>query len=137
MASPLKTTELFQVASASVRVDDTTYLRMLLNLREKSSSFRDGHALAKPSYVTRPRSRASLAISSSDLNLSPSGPRSYWKVHGPSFGFSPPGPSMPPSTDTNSVITILPIKLPPFRECGRNTRPHLLHERPGAISTPP
>src|SRR3979409_1968893 len=52
--SPLSTVELFH--SGSSRVEETTYLGMLLNLSANSSS-RDGHAFAKPSQGTRPGQR--------------------------------------------------------------------------------
>jgi hypothetical protein len=55
------------VHSGLVSVRETTYLGMLLNLSANSPS-RDGHAAAKPSYVTRPRSCAADARVSSTLN---------------------------------------------------------------------
>src|SRR2546423_354829 len=56
--SPLMTVEL--VHSGLSNVVDTTNLGMLLNLSANSPSL-DGQESAKPSYVTRPRRRASLA----------------------------------------------------------------------------
>src|SRR4051794_28390644 len=104
------TCELFHAGSDSV--DDTTYLGMLLNLSAKPPSpARSGHAAAKPSYVTRPSSRASDAIVSSSLYWLPSSPRSKLKVQGPSSSFSPPGPSMTPSRDTNWVTTSFLMRL--------------------------
>src|SRR4051794_273427 len=58
----------------------------------------------------RPSSRASAAITSSTLNLSPSGPRSNSNAHPPRSMFSePPGSSITPSTVTNCDTTSLPI----------------------------
>src|SRR5438309_961730 len=108
--SPFSTVELFQ--SGSCRVDETTYLGMVLNLSANSPSL-DGHASAKPSYVTRPSSRASAERASSSLNLSPSSPRLISKLQPPCLKLSaPPGSSMTPSSDTNSVTTIRPIAPP-------------------------
>src|SRR5258708_15231003 len=105
--SPLSTVELFH--SAFSRVEETTYLGMLLNLSAKSF-FADGQAAAKPSYVTRPSSSASLLRVSSSLNLSPSCPRSILKVQPACLKPTPPpGASITPSSETNSVTTILPI----------------------------
>src|SRR4029453_11384343 len=101
------TVELFH--SGSLRVDETTYLGMALNLSANSPSL-DGHAAAKPSYVLRPSSRASDDIVSSSLNLSPSSPRLISKLQPPCLNSSPPpGASMTPSSDTNSVTTIRPL----------------------------
>src|SRR3954454_8608051 len=109
--SPERTVVLFHSGSRSV--DDTTYFGMLLNLSAKSP-VRDGHASAKPSYVTRPSSSASDSSSSSTLNLFPSSPRSISNVQPPYLKSSaPPGSSITPSSDTNSVTTILPISLTP------------------------
>src|SRR5258708_25957702 len=105
--SPLSTVELFH--SAFSRVEETTYLGMLLNL-SANSFFMDGQAAAKPSYVTRPSSSASLLRVSSSLNLSPSFPRSILKVQPACLKPTPPpGASITPSSETNSVTTILPI----------------------------
>ena len=99
--------------SGSRSVDETTYFGMLLNLSANSPS-RDGHASAKPSYVTRPSSSASDSIVSSSLNLFPSSPRSISNVQPPYLKSSaPPGSSITPSSDTNSVTTILPISITP------------------------
>src|SRR5256714_6147926 len=104
--SPLSTVELFQSASSSV--EETTYLGMLLNLSANSPSL-EGQALAKPSYVTRPSSSASESRVSSSLNLSPSSPRLNSKLQPPySKSSAPPGSSMTPSSETNSVTTIFP-----------------------------
>src|SRR3954453_4476948 len=47
---------------------------------------------------------------SSSLNLSPSSPRAISKVHPPCLKSSaPPGSSITPSSETNSVTTIFPI----------------------------
>src|SRR4051794_29835347 len=49
-------------------------------------------------------------MTSSTLNLSPSGPRSYLNAQPPRSQFSdPPGSSITPSTDTNCDTTNLPI----------------------------
>src|SRR6266511_4776268 len=105
--SPLNTVELLQSGSSSV--EETTYLGMVLNLSANSPSL-DGQAFAKPSYVTRPSSRASEESVSSSLNLSPSSPRLISKVQPPCLKSSaPPGSSMTPSSETNSVTTILPM----------------------------
>ena len=105
--SPLSTVEL--VHSGSDNVDETTYFGMVLNLSANSPSL-DGHAAAKPSYVTRPSSNASDAIVSSSLNLFPSSPRSISKLQPPYLKFSdPPGSSTTPSSDMNSVTRILAI----------------------------
>src|SRR5713226_3620731 len=108
--SPLRIVELFQ--SAFLRVEDTTYLGMLLNLSENGSPLLDGQAAAKPSYVTRPSSSASESSTSSILNLSPSFPRLNLNVHPPCLEPSdPPGSSITPSIETNSLTTIRPIIL--------------------------
>ncbi len=50
---------------------------------------------------------------SSTLNLSPSSPRLNSKLQPPYVKSSaPPGSSMTPSSETNSVTTILPIPFP-------------------------
>src|SRR3954471_22065222 len=110
--APSSTVELFQ--SGSFSVEETTYFGMLLNLSANSPS-RDGHASAKPSYVLRPSRSASDSIVSSSLNLSPSSPRLISKLQPPCLKSSaPPGSSITPSSDTNSVTTIFPISMPPF-----------------------
>src|SRR5919204_6443506 len=104
--SPFSTVELFHLGCRMV--EETTYLGMVLNLSANSPSL-DGQASANPSYVIRPRSRASDERVSSSLNLSPSAPRLIPKVQPPYLKSSdPPGSSMTPSSDTNSVTTILP-----------------------------
>src|SRR6266536_2393789 len=104
--SPFSTVELFH--SGASRVEETTYLGMALNLSANSPSL-DGQASAKPSYVTRPSNRATDERASSSLNLSPSSPRLISKLQPPYLKSSaPPGSSMTPSSDTNSVTTILP-----------------------------
>ncbi len=55
---------LFHVGSLSVL--ETTYFGIELNLSANSFCI-DGHAAAKPSYVRRPSSRASLSIVSCSL----------------------------------------------------------------------
>src|SRR6476620_6148291 len=105
--SPLSTVELFHSGSSSV--EDTTYLGMVLNWSANSPSL-DGQAAGKPSEVTRPSSRASASRASSSLNLSPSSPRAISKLQPPYLKSSdPPGSSTTPSSETNSVTTILPI----------------------------
>src|SRR5256712_1627463 len=86
--------ELFQ--SSFFNVLEATYFAMLLKRSANpSGSFRSGQAAAKPSYVTRPSSRASEARVSSNLNFqSASSPN--WNVH-----FS--GDSTTPSNDMNNV----------------------------------
>src|SRR5690349_2065052 len=82
---------------------------MLLNRSAKSPS-RSGHASAKPSYVTRPSRKASESSTSSYLNLSPSSPRENSNDQPPYLKSSaPPGSSITPSSETNSVTTIRPI----------------------------
>src|SRR3954447_1938929 len=108
--STLITVELFQSGLSSVA--ETTYFGMLLNLSANSPS-RDGHASAKPSKVVRPSSSASADMTSSSLNWSPSGPRSYLNAQPPrSQSSDPPGSSITPSTDTNCETTILPMSPP-------------------------
>src|SRR5260370_20313153 len=108
---PLRIVELFQ--SAFFSVWETTYLGMLLNLPENGSPLSLGQACAKPSYVTRPNSCASALRTSSSLNLSPSSLRANLKVHAPCLlPSAPPGSSITPSSETNSVTTILPIVIP-------------------------
>ena len=103
--SPLSTVELFQ--SACVRVLETTYLGIAFILSAKpTSSVMPGHALAKPSYVTRPSSSASWPRVSSSLYFIPSGSLNL-NVQPPCRKPSaPPGSSITPSADTNSVTTI-------------------------------
>ena len=61
---------------------------------------------------------------SSSLNWSPSSPRSISNDHAPrSKSLSPPGASMTPSNDKNSVTTILPTSVPPW-VAGRASRYH-------------
>src|SRR3989442_510167 len=105
--SPLSTVELFQSGFSSV--EDTTYLGMLLNLCANSPSC-DGHALANSWYVTRPSSSAAESRVSSILNLPPSSPCSILNVHPPYLKPSaPPGSSITPSSEMNSVTTIRPM----------------------------
>src|SRR5919204_4745156 len=97
------------VHSGLLSVEETTYFGIVLNLSANSPS-RDGHAAANPSYVRRPRSKASESIVSSSLNWSPSSPRLNSKLQPPcSKSSAPPGSSITPSSDTNSVTTIRPI----------------------------
>jgi hypothetical protein len=70
------------VHSGSRSVDETTYLGIELKRSAKSPS-RSGHASAKPSYVARPRSIASLPMVSSTLNCIPSSPVEISKVQPP------------------------------------------------------
>lgn len=83
-----------QSVSAAAAASLCTALRL-----PRSSVSIDGQACANPWYVTRPSSSASLANSSSDLNERPAGPRSSWNVQR--------GSSMTPSSEMNSVTTIL------------------------------
>src|SRR3954451_6667776 len=106
--SPSSTVELLH--SGLLSVEETTYFGIWLNFSANSPS-RDGQASAKPSYVTRPSSSASASRASSSLNLSPSSPRLYSKLQPPYLKSSlPPGSSTTPSSDTNSVTTIRPIR---------------------------
>src|SRR2546425_10830645 len=92
--SPLSTCELFH--SSFLRVLVATCLGMLLNRSANpSGSLRLGHEAAKPSYVTRPKRRASEEKVSSCLNLAISSFQ-YGNDH-----FS--GDSTTPSNDTNKV----------------------------------
>ena len=103
------TVELFHSAFSSVA--ETTYFGIeFIRSAKPTSSVTDGHAAANPSYVTRPSSCASAAMCSSNLNLSPSAPRLNLNVH-PACSKSPAGPgdSNTPSSETNSVTTILPM----------------------------
>src|SRR5918996_3970715 len=102
------TVELFH--SGSLSVEETTYLGIPLNLSANSPP-RPGQASAKPSYVTRPRRSASVAIVSSSLNFSPSSPRLNLKLQPLcSKSSDPPGSSNTPSAETNSVTTTLPMR---------------------------
>ena len=97
------------VHCGSSSVVDTTYFGIELN-RSANSPSRDGHAAAKPSYVLRPSSSARVLRVSSSLKASPSSPRLYAKLQPPYLKSSdPPGSSTTPSSDTNSVTTILPM----------------------------
>ncbi len=91
--------------SGSLSVVETTNFGIALNLSANSPS-RCGHAPAKLSYVRRPMSSASACIVSSSLNWLPSSPRSNSNVHPGYLNGSPPGASITPSSDTNSVTTI-------------------------------
>src|SRR3954452_4590364 len=105
--SPSSTVVLPHDGSRSVA--DTTYFGIWLNLSANSPS-RSGHASAKPSYVLRPSSIAALCIVSSSLNWSPSSPRENSKAQPPCLALSlPPGSSMTPSTDTNSLTMMRPM----------------------------
>src|SRR5215210_926791 len=107
--SPSSTVVFVHCGSRSV--EDTTYFGMVLNLSANSPS-RPGQESAKPSYVLRPSSIASLPIVSSTLNWSPSSPRENAKAQPPCLKSSdPPGSSMTPSRDTNSVTTMRAICL--------------------------
>src|ERR1051326_4857353 len=102
---PRKMVEFCQ--SALSRVRETTYFgSVLIRSAKPASSVLDGQAAANPSYVLRPKSCASAAISSSNLNLSPSGPRLKRNAQPPKGNPSdPPGSSTTPSNVTNSVTT--------------------------------
>src|SRR3954463_1803952 len=95
----------------SVSVEETTYFGIEFILSAKPcSSVIDGQAAAKPSYVLRPSSMASAAINSSNLNLSPSSPRSKRNAQPPPrMPSAPPGSSITPSSVTNSETTIVLI----------------------------
>src|SRR6202012_2616663 len=102
-----------QVASPSARVLETTYLWMLFIRWPKASWSMSGQAAAKPWEVVRPSSSDSASNSSSYLNWSPSLARSKSKVHR--------GSSMTPSSDTNSVTTILLIAFLPLSDAGSSS----------------
>src|SRR4051794_23981699 len=105
--SPSSTVVLPHDGSRSV--EDTTYFGIWLNLSANSPS-RSGHASAKPSYVLRPSSIAALCIVSSSLNWSPSSPRENSNAQPPCLALSlPPGSSITPSTDTNSLTMMRPM----------------------------
>src|SRR3954469_13992848 len=117
---PSRTVVLFH--SGSLSVVETTNFGIELNLSANSPS-RWGQAPAKLSYVRRPRSRASACLVSSSLNWLPSSPRSNSKVQ-PGYlkSGSPPGASITPSSDTNSVTTILAGMGRPPRWVGSRSR---------------
>src|SRR3954469_20653892 len=106
--SPLRIVEFSQ--SALCNVFDTTYFGIVFIFWAKPTlSERLGHAAAKPSYVRRPRSCASASSTSSSLNASPSSPRSNSKVQPPClYSSPPPGASITPSREMNSVTTMFP-----------------------------
>src|SRR2546428_10660208 len=91
--SPLINCELFH--ASFFKVLDATNFGMLLNGSANAPSFLPGQAAATPSYVTRPRSSASVARSSSTLN--------FWvsSLQNGKLHFS--GDSTTPSSDTNRV----------------------------------
>src|SRR5215472_8380404 len=94
----------------SVSVRDATYFGIvfILSANGPSSCSGSGHEAAKPSYVTRPSSSASLANSRSVWSLASSSFQ-YGLVHPPtSISPTPPGSCMTPSTDTYSAATIFP-----------------------------
>src|SRR5262249_16669405 len=98
--------------SMSVSVRDATYFGIvfILSANGPSSCSGSGHAAAKPSYVTRPSSSASLANSRSIWSLA-SLSSQYGLVHPPTSAPCVPGGScMTPSTDTYSAATIFPIR---------------------------
>src|ERR1700681_130317 len=134
--SPRITVVLFQVASESFSVFETTYLRRPFILSPKpSASLTDGHAFAKPWYVTRPNRSAPAADSSSSLNLSPSGPRLNLKDQPPClYPSAPPGSSITPSSETNSLTTTFMMFPPSERSPARAGR-HPLYERSQPEST--
>src|SRR6059036_371074 len=124
--SPFNTVVLFH--SGSLSVDETTYFGIVLNLSAKSPS-RDGHAAANPSYVLRPSSSALESVVSSSLNLSPS-PRSISNVQPPYLKSSaPPGSSMTPSSETNSVTMILAISVSFSSNAAKTRRQGKTHRR--------
>src|SRR4051812_23019099 len=98
MTSASRIVELFQSARSSDR--DTTYLGIELNLSEYGSPERDGHAAAKPSYVTRPSSIAWASSSTSRLSSPVS---SLWKSNDHSCGSS---------TTLSSVMKLVTVSLP-------------------------
>src|SRR5215218_3498714 len=117
--SPSSTVELLH--SGTSELDETTYFGIVLNLSANSPS-RDGQASANPSNVLRPSSSASASIVSSSLNRLPSSPRSNSNDQPPYLKSSePPGSSTTPSSEMNSVTTILPMPVPPDGCCWSST----------------
>src|SRR3954454_16860825 len=103
--------------SGAVNVEETTYFFISLNL-SANSPWREGHAAAKPSKVLRPSSNTSASMSSSSLNLSPSGPRSNWNAQPPrSRSSAPPGSSNTPSVVTNCETTSFAMSFAPQDDC--------------------
>src|SRR5215813_6514722 len=98
--------------SMSVSVRDAPYFGIvfILSANGPCSCSGSGHEAAKPSYVTRPSSSASLANSRSVWSLASSSFQ-YGLVHPPTSAPSvPPGSCMTPSTDTYSAATIFPTR---------------------------
>src|SRR5256886_10298051 len=105
MKSPLSTVVPLHVGFLSV--DETTYFGIVFIFSPNSPvPSIVGHAEAKPSYVLRPSSCASLFCSSAHLNA----PASSLN-HGPDQW---PGSSKTPSSERYSVATSL-ISQPPVR----------------------
>src|SRR6266511_2463101 len=103
--SPSSRLELFQPSGSSSVLEATYFERLFIRSANPSSSFLEGQAAAKPSYVTRPRSRASLAKSCS-----------CWTCASSSFQYAlcqppcssspePPGSCMTPSSVRYSTAT--------------------------------
>src|SRR6266851_5060791 len=111
------------------RVDETTYLGMVFIFSPNSPvPGMVGHAAAKPAYVLRPNSSASLACSSFHLNW-PASSLKKGKDH-------LPGSSKTPSSDTYSVATsLMSASCEKFGGAGSVSRSHQLHERARPEST--
>src|SRR5258708_3507617 len=112
--SPLMIVELFHSALSSV--DEATYFgRLFIRSAYQPPPVIDGQAWAKPSYVFRPSSRASLPRSRSPACCRSSSERPpYLKLQPPSSKPSaPPGSSTTPSTVTKIEATTFLIGFPP------------------------
>src|SRR2546425_11357803 len=121
--SPLSTCELFH--SSFLRVLVATCLGMLLNRSANpSGSLRPGHEAANPSYVTRPKRRASEEKVSSCLNF-PISSFQYGNDH-----FS--GDSTTPSSDMKRVAANRDILSPLLFSRARRFLPLRLELTPSA-----
>src|SRR5260370_9137367 len=111
------------------RVEGTSFLGILFIFSPNSPGpGMVGQAAAKPSYVLRPSSSASLSRSSLNLNW----PASSLKKGPDHF----PGSSKTPSSDRYSVATsLMSVSCENFGVAGSASRPHQLHERPTPKST--
>src|SRR5260370_39929925 len=124
-------------------VDETTYLGMVFIFSPNSPvPGMVGHAAAKPAYVLRPNSSASLACSSFHLNC----PASSLKKGNDHL----PGSSKTPSSETYSVATsLMSASSEKVGDGGSGSRRHQLYElarpestsrrkvRRGRLSPPP
>src|SRR6478736_6604199 len=109
--SPVRTVELIQTGSSSV--DETTYLGRLFSLSAHSPS-RGFHREPKYSSLRRPRSKAEAPSASSSprpAQSSRSPFRYCWNQPPCLEPSSPVGSPMTPSSETFSLIRILPSRL--------------------------